>query len=70
MHIGVKIVKTLIRYKVHLLFAVRVGEISYHMLKDNFVDIYKVEEGISVRDIIDRYRCGQLKLADSPNTRR
>ena len=66
MHTGVKIVKALIHYKVHLLFAVRVGEISYHMLKDNFVDIYRVEEGFSVRDVIDRYRSGQLKLMTAP----
>jgi cation diffusion facilitator family transporter len=60
-HIGVKIVKALVRYKVHLLFAVRVGEISYPILKDNFVDIYSVEQDLSVKEIIAQYRSGQLE---------
>ena len=60
-HIGVKVIKTIIRYKVDLLFTSRIGEISFHMLKDNFIDIYRVEEGLSVQDITERYRKGQIK---------
>jgi len=65
-HIGVKVIKTIIRYKLDLLFTSKIGEISFHMLKDNFVDIYRVEEGLSVQDIIERYRNGQIKPLTTP----
>ena len=65
-HIGVKVIKTIIRYKVDLLFTSKIGEISFHMLKDNFVDIYRVEESLSVQNIIERYRNGQIKPLTTP----
>ncbi|HDP37253.1 MAG TPA: cation diffusion facilitator family transporter [Candidatus Atribacteria bacterium] len=65
-HIGVKVIKTIIRYKVDLLFTSKIGEISFHMLKDNFVDIYRAEEGLSVRDITERYHNGQIKPLATP----
>ena len=36
------------------------------MLKDNFVDIYRVEESLSVREIIEKYRTGQLESITKP----
>lgn len=65
-HIGVKVIRTIIRYKIDLLFTSKIGEISFHMLKDNFVDIYRVEEGLLVQDIIERYRNGQIKPLTTP----
>ena len=49
MHIGVKLARIIISYKIDLLFTSAIGEISFHMLKDNFVDIFKVEKGLSVK---------------------
>ncbi len=65
-HIGIKVIKAIIKYKIDLLFTSRIGEISFYMLKDNFVDIYKVEEDSSVREIVENYRNNQLEQITSP----
>ncbi len=65
-HIGVKVIKAIIKYKLDLLFTSEIGEISFHMLKDNFVDIYKIEEGLTVKEVIEKYRSGQLKHVTMP----
>jgi len=36
------------------------------MLKDNLVDIYKAEEGLSVKEIVENYRLNQLRPLTSP----
>ena len=65
-HIGIKVIKAVITYKLDLLFTSQIGEISFYMLKDNFVDIYKVEEGFSVSDVIEKYRNKQLEPIIAP----
>ena len=56
----------MIKYKLDVLFTSRIGEISFYMLKDNFVDIYKIEEGLSVSKIIKQYRSNQLEKILKP----
>jgi len=65
-HIGVKVIKAVIRYKLDLLFTSRIGELSFYMLKDNFVDIYKIEEGLTVKEAIERYRDKRSRLITAP----
>jgi cation diffusion facilitator family transporter len=65
-HIGIKVIKAIIKYKIDLLFTSRIGEISFYMLKDSFVDIYKVEEDSSMRDIIEKYHNNKLEQITSP----
>ena len=65
-HIGIKVIKAIIKYKIDLLFTSRIGEISFYMLKDNFVDIYKVEEDSSMMDIIEKYHNNKLEQITSP----
>ena len=65
-HIGVKIARVLVSYKIDLLFTFNIGKISYHLLKDNLVDIYKAEEGSTVKDIIECYRLNQLQPLTCP----
>jgi len=65
-HVGVKVIKVVIHYKLDLLFTSQIGEISFHMLKDNFVDIYRAEEGHTVRETIERYRNHQVKQITAP----
>ena len=36
------------------------------MLKDKLVDVYKVEEGLSVKEVMQRYRLNQLELITGP----
>lgn len=65
-HIGLKVIKAVIKYRLDLLFTSKIGEISFYMLKDNFVDIYKIEEGLSVKEAIERYRNNQLEQIRTP----
>lgn len=65
-HIGVKVAKNFINYNVDLLFTVEIGEISFHMLKDNLIDIYKADEGLSVKEIIMCYFQNQLQPLTDP----
>lgn len=65
-HVGIKVIKAIIKYKIDLLFTSKIGEISFYMLKDNFVDIYKAEEGFSIREILENYRNNQLEQVTSP----
>ena len=65
-HVGVKVIKAVIWHKLDLLFTSRIGEISFHMLRDNFVDIYKTDEGLSVKDVIKRYRNQEIEPITAP----
>jgi len=65
-HVGVKVIKAVIWHKLDLLFTSRIGEISFHMLRDNFVDIYKTDEGLSVKDIIKKYRNQKIEQITAP----
>jgi cation diffusion facilitator family transporter len=65
-HIGVKVIKAIIKYKLDMLFTVQIGEISFHMLKDNFVDIYNIEDAVTVKDVITKYKKGALKRITAP----
>ena len=65
-HIGIKVIKAVIRYKLDLLFTTQIGEISFYMLKDNFVDIYKVREGLTIKKVIEQYRDKTLELVTIP----
>lgn len=66
-HIGVKVIKTVIKHNLDLVFTAKIGEISFHMLKDNFIDIYKVEAGETVRGVIERYRNGEIEPITAPH---
>ncbi|GAI83216.1 unnamed protein product, partial [marine sediment metagenome] len=65
-HVGVKVIKAVIWHKLDLLFTSRIGEISFHMLRDNFVDIYKTDEGLSVENIIKKYRNQEIEQITEP----
>jgi len=66
-HIGVKVIKAVIKHKLDLVFTAKIGEISFHMLKDNFIDIYRVNAGETVREIIERYRKGEIEPIVAPH---
>ena len=65
-HIGIKVIKAVIKYKLDLLFTSRVGELSFYMLKDNFVDIYKIKEDSTVKEVVEKYRSNQLQRIVAP----
>lgn len=65
-HIGVKLARVAIRYKIDLLFTFSIGEISFHMLKDSLIDIYKVKDKLSIKQIINSYQLNQLHPLTCP----
>ncbi|MFH2067408.1 MAG: cation diffusion facilitator family transporter [Pseudomonadota bacterium] len=65
-HIGLKVVKTIIQYNIDILFVSRIGEIAFHMLKNNFVDIYQAREGDTVQEVLDAYSRQQLSPITQP----
>jgi len=65
-HIGIKVVRAIVKYRLDLVFVSNIGEIAYYMLKDNIVDIYRAEEGLSVKEVMQRYRLNQLEPITEP----
>jgi len=65
-HIGVKVIRAVIKNRLDLLFCSQIGEIAFYMLKNNFVDIYKVEDNFSVNDVLEKYHACQLELLNAP----
>ena len=66
-HIGVKVIKAVIKHDLDLVFTPKIGEISFYMLKDNFIDIYRAEAGSTVREMIERYRNGEIEPITEPH---
>ncbi len=65
-HVGVKVIREIIKYGFNALFTSQIGEISFHMLKDNFVDIYRAQENETARNVIERFRQGDIESLDGP----
>jgi cation diffusion facilitator family transporter len=65
-HIGIRVIKAVISHKLDVLFTSRIGEISFYMLKENFVDIYRIREGQTVQEVLELYRSGSLKKITKP----
>jgi predicted Fe-Mo cluster-binding NifX family protein len=65
-HIGVKIIKALIRSGLSILFTRGIGELSFYMLKENFIDIYHVGEELTVGEIIQAYREKRVPILTAP----
>jgi cation diffusion facilitator family transporter len=66
-HVGLKVIKAVIKHDLDLVFTSKIGEISFHMLKDNFIDIYKASAGSTVRESIDQYRNGKMEQLAAPH---
>lgn len=64
--IGLKVVKAIIEHPIDLIFTVKIGEITFYRLRDNFVDMFKVEENRTVQEVIDQYRAGLLPQLTRP----
>jgi cation diffusion facilitator family transporter len=66
-HIGLHVVKTIIPYGLDMLFTNRIGEISFYMLKENFIDIYQIQdENMTVQTVIELYRQNGLTRITKP----
>jgi cation diffusion facilitator family transporter len=66
-HIGLNVVKVIIHYGLDMLFTNRIGEIAFSMLKENFIDIYQIQdEKLTVKTVIELYRQNRLPRILSP----
>jgi cation diffusion facilitator family transporter len=66
-HIAVKVIKVIIKHDLDIVFTTKIGEIAFHMLKDNFIDIFGTEEGITVNEVVKNFREGKLQMIASPH---
>lgn len=66
-HIGLNAAKSILVYQVNLLFVSQIGEISFHMLKNHYVDIFKAEPQMKAGQIIDLYIKNRLHPILQPN---
>jgi cation diffusion facilitator family transporter len=66
-HIGVKVIKAVIKHNLDLVFTPRIGEISFYMLKENFISIYRAEAGATVRETMERYGNGKIESITEPH---
>ncbi|WP_300461563.1 cation diffusion facilitator family transporter [Desulfobacula sp.] len=66
-HVGLNVVKSMIEYKIHLLFVSSIGEISFHYLKNNFVDIVNVDGEMTVKEIVSLYTANKLHPITKPD---
>ena len=66
-HIGLNVAKSLIGYSIHSLFVLSIGEISFHLLKNHYVDIFKVDKEMKVKDIITLYKANKLDSLTKPD---
>jgi cation diffusion facilitator family transporter len=66
LHIGVKIIKAFSSSGVDILFTKRIGELSFSLLKERFVDIYLVEGNPTVRELVAAYREERLPRLHAP----
>jgi cation diffusion facilitator family transporter len=66
-HVGVKVIKAVIKHNLDIVFTTQIGEISFYMLKDNFIDIYRAEAGSTVREVIEQYRNGKIEPIRAPH---
>ncbi|SMD01658.1 cation diffusion facilitator family transporter [Desulfocicer vacuolatum DSM 3385] len=65
-HLGVKTSRSAIEYETDILFAASIGEISFHILKSNMIDVFKAEAGKSVKETIDDYYTKKLTRLEQP----
>lgn len=66
LHIGVKIIKALLHSGLNILFTRGIGELSFYMLKEHFIDIYGIEGETSVREVVRAYRENRLPRLTAP----
>jgi len=66
-HIGIKVINVIVQYDLDMLFTNQIGEISFYVLKENFIDIYRIgEENLSIKQGIDLYKQNKLIRITAP----
>jgi cation diffusion facilitator family transporter len=66
-HVGIKVINAVIKHNLDIVFTPKIGEIAFYMLKDHFVDIYRAEEGTTVREVIEKFKNNQSEPITAPH---
>jgi predicted Fe-Mo cluster-binding NifX family protein len=59
LHSGLKTPKFLLNNHIDVLITSTIGEISFHILKDSFVEIFQSKVG-TLQEVLNRYNADQL----------
>jgi cation diffusion facilitator family transporter len=64
---GIEAARLLLKNKVNVLVAMKLGEGPFHALRDGMIKIYKLSKVMTVKEIIRELREGKLNLMESPS---
>jgi cation diffusion facilitator family transporter len=59
-HVGLQVFKAVVRYRLDVVFTEQIGEIAFSLLRSNFVDVYSCPGGLTVSEVVARYRLREL----------
>lgn len=65
-HIGVKASRQVVEYGADLLLTSSIGEISFHIIHSNMIEIYRAEGGTTVQQALHAYFAGKLEQMCEP----
>jgi cation diffusion facilitator family transporter len=66
-HVGLNVVKALLPLNIDMILTSKIGEISFYIVRDNLIDIYRLPEGeISIRKATEMFIEGKLEKMDKP----
>ncbi len=69
-HIGLNTAKMMVNLRISILFVRRIGEISFHMLKDHYITIFRVDKDMSVAQVISMHCEGRIQAMTHPESSR
>jgi len=62
---GLAAAKLIVRQKIDVLITFEIGEIAFHTLRNNLVDIYQTEEK-KAKEVMEKFNKGELKKLEKP----
>ncbi len=66
-HIGLNVVNVIIKYDLDMIFTNQIGEIAFYKLKNNYIDIYRIEEtDLTIAECLKLYLENNLKRITEP----
>ncbi|MBN2040464.1 MAG: cation diffusion facilitator family transporter [Spirochaetes bacterium] len=66
-HIGLNVIKSIAHYNIDIIFTMEIGEISFHILRDNLIDIYKIPDyNITAKKVVEEFKNKNLEKIIKP----
>lgn len=66
-HIGVKTSRLAIDNQIDILFTASIGEISYHILHSNMIEVYQLPSSLCAQQVIEGYYQGKFEQLKQPS---